>query len=146
MKTEPRYTFVCSVCGSHDLRVTCEITCKVIQTEFDTFETEPDDFGEWYFDKDSYMTCASCNHTDRVKEFQTPAQEKTRMSTYHVLIAYPEHMVNFNGDAYCETVKTDQGYDDAIDKVRRMMDEANDWEGEADTCRVLMVVRGGELL
>lgn len=75
--------------------------------------------------------------------------------TYHILIAYPEHMADFNGDAYCDSVTTSEGYEAALAQVRANMAEDNDWvdgdgyvvgKDEKRKLRVLIAVKGGELL
>lgn len=75
MATANDYPFVCPSCGSHDLRVSCEITCKVIQAGDGEFETEPADPAEcWYFDRHSHMSCWGCGFDSEVRDFEIPYQ------------------------------------------------------------------------
>jgi predicted RNA-binding Zn-ribbon protein involved in translation (DUF1610 family) len=65
------YPFQCPSCGSHDLMISCEIACRVLQGGDGEFETEPDNNSDWYFDNRSIMTCQTCNHSAEVREFET---------------------------------------------------------------------------
>ena len=64
----------CPHCGSHDLRVSAEITCTVVQKTspngnvYDALEilqgSEP------YWDRDTFTSCVDCYHDGEAKDFE----------------------------------------------------------------------------
>lgn len=72
MASTNSYPYVCPECGSHDLMVSCEIICKVIQDGDGEYDTQPSD--DWYFDWKSPMTCQSCDFSEDVRRFEVPNQ------------------------------------------------------------------------
>lgn len=68
------------------------------------------------------------------------------MSTYHVLLLYPEHLANYYGETYLsEPIKTEQGDSHAVSIAKRDCTIGNEQpEGWADDFIVLLVMKGGE--
>jgi hypothetical protein len=73
----------CPECGSFDLRVSADITCRVIrepyvnrpasgETHYDALV--PADGADFYWDKDSFTLCQTCGHDGLVRDFDSGAQ------------------------------------------------------------------------
>ncbi|NVZ07999.1 hypothetical protein HW932_01835 [Allochromatium humboldtianum] len=73
MNQAPSAKYRCPQCGSTNLRVDCEVTCTLHQTE-DGLETEPVKGEEWHWNDTSWMRCADCEYDDEAWEFKLSTQ------------------------------------------------------------------------
>lgn len=71
MASTNNYPFVCPSCGSHNLQVSCEITCAIVQEGDGDFETRPVN-GDYYFDSRSFTACWDCEYEGEVRDFEVP--------------------------------------------------------------------------
>jgi len=79
----------CPSCGSSDLRVSAEITCRVIPKQspsgdpYDALEALTG--SEPYWDRDTFTSCADCYHDGAAKDFEpaSPAPSKTEVRHGH---------------------------------------------------------------
>ena len=76
----------CPHCGSSDLRVSAEVTCRVVQKQspngdpYDALEALTG--SEPYWDRDTFTSCADCYHDGAAKDFEpaSPAPSETEVS------------------------------------------------------------------
>ena len=76
----------CPSCGSSDLRVSAEITCRVVQKQSpngDPYDALKALTGsEPYWDRDTFTSCADCYQDGAAKDFE-PAPSETEVRHGH---------------------------------------------------------------
>lgn len=77
----------CPSCGSSDLRVSAEITCRVVQKQSpngDPYDALKALTGsEPYWDRDTFTSCAVCYHDGAVKDFEPASSAPSETEGRH---------------------------------------------------------------